>query len=81
MNVTVKLFARAKDLAGTESVCVDLPEGATVAELRQRLTAQFPALAGLLQRSAIGVDGDFAADRTPVSASAEIAVLPPVSGG
>jgi len=81
MIIAVKLFARAKDLAGTDVLRVELPEGATVAELRQRLAAQCQALAELLKRSAIGVDGNFAQEGTILHPAAEVAVLPPVSGG
>ncbi len=53
----------------------------TVADLRRRLAEQVPALAGLLERSALAIDGEFATEGQPVRAEAEIALLPPVSGG
>jgi molybdopterin converting factor subunit 1 len=81
MIVHVRLFARARDLAGADSVSVELPDGATVADLRRRLAADRPALAGLLERSALAVENEFADDSLPLSANAEIALLPPVSGG
>jgi len=77
----VKLFARARDLAGAAEVAVDLPDAATVADLRRRLAADRPALAGLLQRCAVAVDNEFADSDTPLSPTAEVALLPPVSGG
>lgn len=81
MILTVKLFARARDLAGAETLRMQLEEGATVAALRQALAEQQPTLAGLLGKSAIGVNGDFAAEDRPLTAGDEVAVLPPVSGG
>jgi molybdopterin converting factor subunit 1 len=81
MIVHVRLFARARDLAGADSVAVELPDGASVADLRRRLAADHPRLAGLLERSALAVENEFAEDTLPLSASAEIALLPPVSGG
>jgi molybdopterin converting factor subunit 1 len=77
----VRLFARAKDIAGTESVAVDVPEGSSVGELRRRLAELYPALAGLLERSALAVDHEFVEDTRPLLRTAEIALLPPVSGG
>ena len=59
---TVRLFARARDLAGADFVIVDLPEGATVAEVRRRLAERVPALGALLARCAVAVDEEFAAD-------------------
>ncbi len=81
MTLQVRLFARARDLAGSETVALELSDGATVADLRRRLVEACPALAALLPRCALAVDGEFAADALPLSAGAEVAVLPPVSGG
>ena len=81
MTCRVRLFARAKDLAGTDVVAVNLSPGATVADLRRQLAADHPALAGLLPRCAVAVEDEFAEDSLPLSAGAEVALLPPVSGG
>jgi molybdopterin synthase sulfur carrier subunit len=77
----VLLFARARDLAGEDAIEIDLPAGATVAELRRALTARYPTLAGLIERSAFAVDDEFAEETTPIPAAAVAALLPPVSGG
>lgn len=81
MIISIRLFARARDLAGSDVLNVELAEGATIAELRRRLAADYPALASLLQRSALAVANDFADDSRILSANDEVAVLPPVSGG
>jgi molybdopterin converting factor subunit 1 len=81
MKVHVRLFARAKDLAGVEMVSLELPDGACVNDLRRRLSVDHPALAALLERSAIAVDNEFADNDVVLSPRAEIALLPPVSGG
>ncbi len=79
--VKVLLFARARDLAAADAVDVELPAGATVADLRRALAAAHPRLAGLLGRSAFAVGDDFADDATPLAPGAVVALLPPVSGG
>ena len=81
MRCRVKLFARARDLAGTDEVSVALPDAATVADLRRALAREVPALAGLLQRSALAVNNEFADETLKVPPGAEVAILPPVSGG
>lgn len=81
MIVRVRLFARARDLAGADVLRVELPDGATVADLRRRIAADCPALSSLLERSALAVENEFAADSLVLSTDAEIALLPPVSGG
>ena len=76
----VRFFARAKDLAGVESLTLaDSP--ANVGELRLLLAERLPDLAPLLAKSALAVNNEFADDDTPIPPDAEIAVLPPVSGG
>lgn len=81
MIVHVRMFARAKDLAGTSGIELDLAEGATVADLRRRLAQEYVVLAPLLERCAIAVDDEFAGDDVVVHADAKVALLPPVSGG
>jgi molybdopterin converting factor subunit 1 len=81
MRVRIQLFARAKDLAGASSITLDLPEGATVAQLRRRLVEERPMLAALLERSVLAVNSEFAEDNAVLPSGAEIALLPPVSGG
>jgi molybdopterin converting factor subunit 1 len=81
MNVTVQLFARAKDLARSDKIAVELTPGATVRDLRRQLAAAYPVLADLLQRSALAVNEEFADDDAALSEQDKIALLPPVSGG
>ena len=81
MIVRVQLFARARDLAGCSRLEVSLANGTTVADLRIRLAEQAPALATLLERSALAMNGEFADNRQLLNPDAEIALLPPVSGG
>lgn len=81
MTLRVHLFARARDLAGAETLQVELADGATVADLRRHLVEVCPALTPLLPRCALAVDNEFADDGWPLSPTAEVAVLPPVSGG
>jgi molybdopterin converting factor subunit 1 len=79
--VTVRLFARARELAGADVLALDLHAGATVADLRRRLAEERPALRGLLDRCAIAVNDEFAEDDLTLPLRAEVALLPPVSGG
>src|SRR5262249_45816273 len=77
MKVGVRLFARARELAGSGEVSVALPEGATARQLRHELARQFPALARLLERSALAVNEEFASDATVLDEAHEVALLPP----
>jgi molybdopterin converting factor small subunit len=81
MTICVRLFARARELAEADCVSVELPSNARVADLRARLVARCPVLRSLLERSAIAVNEAFAKDDALIPADAQVAVLPPVSGG
>jgi molybdopterin converting factor subunit 1 len=81
MMLRVRLFARARDLAHADVINLDLPPGATVADLREHLAARWPALAPLLARSAFALDNEFARDDARLHEHAEVALVPPVSGG
>ena len=82
MKVHVRLFARARELVGRDSLDVELAAGATVAELRHRLEQECPALKEILRASVLAVGNSFAhAADAEIPSGAEVAVLPPVSGG
>lgn len=81
MTVKVKLFAALRDAAGASDIAVSLPPGATVGDLRAALASANPALASLLARSAVAVNHDYADDCDVMEEGAEVAIIPPVSGG
>ncbi len=81
MTLTVLLFAKLRDTAGTDRVAVEVPAGATVAQLKHALAERVPPAAALLERSAIAVNREFATDDRPLAETDEVAAIPPVSGG
>lgn len=81
MRVRVRLFAGTRDAVGAPSVEVDLPPGATLGDLVDRLCARHPRLEGYRHHALLAVDGAFSPPRTPLREGAEVAVMPPVSGG
>jgi molybdopterin synthase catalytic subunit/molybdopterin synthase sulfur carrier subunit len=81
MNVQVRLFAVARQLAGHEIVTLDLPEGSTVEGLRVQLAAEYPELAPLLPHVLFAVGSEYVGDGHTLAETPEIACIPPVSGG
>ncbi len=81
MIIQVRLFAAAKEIVGQETVHVEVSVGATVADLRHALGENCPAAADILRHSMFSVDSNYAADDFPLSEQAEVACIPPVSGG
>lgn len=80
-NITVLFFATFKERAGIRRAVLELPEGVTVGEFKQRLAQEFPGLAGMGNSMLVSVNKEFAFDPDPLPAGAEVAVFPPVSGG
>jgi molybdopterin converting factor subunit 1 len=81
MMVRVRLFARAKELAGRDVIEVEVPAGTAVADLRERIAQEVPALAALVQRCVVALGGEYASDADVVAEGVEAALIPPVSGG
>jgi molybdopterin converting factor small subunit len=79
--VRVALFAGMAEAAGCREAEIEW-SGGTVGDLKAALGRRWPAIAPLLARSAVAVGGRYAADDLVVSAgTADVAVIPPVSGG
>lgn len=77
--VTLRLFAQARESAGTKSL--DLP-GDTVGDVLDEACHRFgDAFSAVLAGSKVWLNGSPAERSNPVSAGDEVAVLPPVSGG
>ncbi len=75
-------FATAQDVVGRAETVVELPDGSRVADLVGRLTAAHPGLEALWPRLAVAVDGEVSGRQAEeLRDGAEVALLPPVSGG
>ena len=81
MKVRVKLFAVAKDLAGCDELSVDLPQGATVGDLRAAVMSTSPMLVRIVPHALWAVGATYANDDTPLNEQSNVALIPPVSGG
>jgi molybdopterin converting factor subunit 1 len=81
MFVTTLFFASYRDLAGAETLRVELPPGASVAELVERLRARGGAWLALPEAPAVAVNLDYAPLSTRLREGDEVAFIPPVSGG
>tara|TARA_A100001037_G_scaffold269957_1_gene264461 strand:- start:476 stop:721 length:246 start_codon:yes stop_codon:yes gene_type:complete len=81
MQVTIRLFARLRDLAGTGELARDVEEGATVGAVWKTLAGEFPALAEYESSISTAVNAEYSRMDSTVSDGDEVAFLPPVSGG
>jgi len=81
MNVDVRYFASAREAVGREVERVELDDGATVAALREQLFDAHPALRALGGGLRFAVGTQFADGDVALDDGAEVALIPPVSGG
>ena len=81
MKITVKLFARASELAGCSEIDVDAAPGASVADFRAALQTQHPKLKPIAESLFVAIDSEYASDDQVIPETAQIACFPPVSGG
>lgn len=81
MHVTVRLFARLREIAGNGELAREVPPGATVADVWKALAHQYPALAPYAASISCAVNAEYARMTTAVGEGDEVAFLPPVSGG
>ena len=81
MRVTIRLFARLRDIAGAAELVRNVVPGATIGSVWSELTKEFPDLARYERSISTAVNADYARMDHPVKEGDEIAFLPPVSGG
>ena len=81
MRVTVRLFARLRDLAGSGELIRDVPNPATVESVWRSLVAEMPALGEYERAMSVAVNADYSKMSASVCDGDEVAFLPPVSGG
>src|SRR5208283_494592 len=83
MRVQVIPFGVLKDWLGSSSATVELPDGASVAELLERVRAKLPARvpANSLRGIAVSVNAEYAQAAHILHDGDEVGLLPPVAGG
>lgn len=80
VRVRVRLFASLRERASANELELELDAPADVAALKRALEQRHPAL-GSLAHVRVAVDREYAAESTALNENAEIALIPPVSGG
>lgn len=81
MTVACLFFAHYQDVVGEHALSVTVGAGATVHDLALALQQTYPDLGDLLDQGRAAVDAEFAQDGTPLHEGAEVAWMPPMSGG
>ncbi len=80
-RLTIRLFATLRERAGAPELTRDFSDDATVAQIWERLKAEFPALQGHRDAVRFAVNQEYVDDDYRPRPGDEIAFIPPVSGG
>jgi molybdopterin converting factor subunit 1 len=81
VSVQALFFAAYRDLLGTSALSVDLPDGATVADLVRELRGRGAPYSALPSEPAVAVNRAYALHTEKLRAGDEVAFIPPVAGG
>jgi molybdopterin converting factor subunit 1 len=81
VHITVRLFARLRDLTGAGELRREAPDNATVGVVWAALVRDYPAIAPYAESMSCAVNAEYARMTTALRDGDEVAFLPPVSGG
>ena len=81
MRVEARFFAVYRELTGASRTEVELPEGATVADLVDALRERGPSFQALPPTPAVAVNLEYVPIGTGLRDGDEVAFIPPVAGG
>jgi molybdopterin synthase catalytic subunit len=80
-TVRVRLFAGLKETIGERCIELQLPDGATVGDLRAQIAREYPLVKAILPTTVCAVDEEYVNDDRVLTAADDVALIPPVSGG
>lgn len=80
-SVKVLFFATLRDRAGTKAAEMQIPDGTTVAALKDRIALEFPGVKPSIPTVIVAINREYAPDEAVVPDGADVALFPPVSGG
>jgi molybdopterin synthase catalytic subunit len=81
VRVTLRFFAAPREIVGSARLGFELPDGSSVAQLRERVLARWPLLASWGDHLLVSVNKEFSAPEQRLAEGDEVAFFPPVSGG
>jgi molybdopterin converting factor subunit 1 len=81
MRITVRLFARLREITGKSELTLELPDGHDARALWEDLATEYPALSPYSASVSCAVNEEYAKFTARLEDGDEVAFLPPVSGG
>jgi molybdopterin synthase sulfur carrier subunit len=81
MNIRIRYFASLREITGQNEEALALPDGTTVAALRETLLARYPRLQTVMERALCAVNHQYVSLETVLHEGDEVVFIPPVGGG
>jgi molybdopterin synthase catalytic subunit len=81
IKITALLFGQAREMAGGQTITLELDQPATVASAFAALKSLHPKLAAMERSLMFAVNEEYASPSHPLAEGDNLAILPPVSGG
>lgn len=80
MELDLILYGIARDIVGKGKLTINIETGASIQELKRKLTTEFPKMTDLNSIS-FAVDTEYVDDTYQLKDHEEVVIIPPVSGG
>ena len=81
IEIRMRYFAALREVVGMQEEALEVPEGASVAELRALLLTRYPRLENALARAVCAINHQYVQSETALKAGDEVVFIPPVGGG
>jgi molybdopterin converting factor small subunit/GNAT superfamily N-acetyltransferase len=81
MTIQLLFFAQARERAGGSRATLELPDGSRVRDALAKIRERYPALVELMPHLAVAMNQRLVGEEEAIVPGAELALLPPVSGG
>ncbi len=80
-KIKVQMFAGAKQIAGADSIDLDVREPIQARAVMDAIGKAVPGLEPLIPSCRLAVDNRYVIDQSIIDGDSVIALIPPVSGG
>jgi MoaD family protein len=81
VKIQVQFYAQLRDLAGRQTLDVDLAEGTAVSDLLEQIYRKAPVLRSHDKSILVGAGVEFVDRKYRLKTGDEISIMPPVQGG
>jgi len=81
MNVRIRFFAGAKEIAGAEQLTIEMQSPSTIGDLRVKLTELREEFQQVASSLLFAIGTDYVTNSFVIEPDCEVVCFPPVSGG